>query len=88
MNARDPIYLELVDFVAGGTTPDDIIDFHPSAAQQRVNELIEREADQYQLNAVGRHHPIIQSAVRTLVGSLRAEWCSYTALDSHGRGDR
>jgi hypothetical protein len=46
MNARDPIYLERVDFVAGGTTPDDIIDFHPSAAaQQRVNELIEREAE-------------------------------------------
>ena len=46
MNASDPIYIELVDFVAGGLlTPEDVIHFHPSAeAQQRVSELIEREA--------------------------------------------
>ena len=44
MNASDPVYLELVDFVAGGTTPEDIIDFHPSAeAQERLADLIERE---------------------------------------------
>jgi hypothetical protein len=44
MNASDPVYLELVDFVAGGTTPEDVIDFHPSAeAQERLAELIERE---------------------------------------------
>jgi hypothetical protein len=44
MNASDPIYLELVDFVAGGTTPEDVANFHPSAeAQRRVAELIERE---------------------------------------------
>ncbi len=46
MNASDPIYLELVDFVAGGTTPQDVVDFRPSAeAQHRVNELIERDGD-------------------------------------------
>jgi hypothetical protein len=46
MNASDPVYLELVDFVAGGTTPDDVVNFHPSAeAQQRVAELIEREGE-------------------------------------------
>lgn len=46
MNASEPIYLELVDFVAGGTTPEDIINFRPSAeAQQRVAELIERERE-------------------------------------------
>lgn len=44
MNVDDPIYLELVDFVAGGTTPEDVINFRPSrAAQTRVEELIERE---------------------------------------------
>jgi hypothetical protein len=46
MNASDPIYLELVDFVAGGTTPEDVAAFHPSAeAQKRVGELIERERE-------------------------------------------
>jgi hypothetical protein len=46
MNASDPIYIELVDFVAGGTTPEDVVHFHPSAeAQQRVSELIKRERE-------------------------------------------
>ncbi len=44
MNAGEPIYLELVDFVAAGSTPQEVIDFHPSdSAQRRVAELIERE---------------------------------------------
>jgi len=44
MNASDPVYLELVDFVAGGTTPEDVVNFRPSTeAQRRVAELIERE---------------------------------------------
>lgn len=46
MNVKDPVYLELVDFVAGGTTPEDIVNFRPSAeAQQRVAELIEGEEE-------------------------------------------
>jgi len=46
MNASEPIYLELVDFVAGGTTPEDVVNFRPSAeAQERVNELVERERE-------------------------------------------
>ena len=46
MNASDPIYLELVDFVAGGTTPEDVANFRPSAeAHKRVSELIDRERD-------------------------------------------
>lgn len=46
MNLSHPIYLELVDFVAGGTTPEDIANFRPSAeAQQRVSELIQRERE-------------------------------------------
>ncbi len=45
MNAN-PIYLELVDFVAGGTTPEAVANFHPSIeAQKRVSELIERERE-------------------------------------------
>ena len=40
--ASNPVYLEIVDFFASGTTPQDIVDFHPSlAAQQRALELLE-----------------------------------------------
>jgi hypothetical protein len=39
-----PAYLELIDFIAAGTTTEAVADFHPSAeAQQRVAELLERE---------------------------------------------
>ncbi len=39
-----PVYLEMIDFIAGGTTPEAVVRFHPSAeAQQRLTELIERE---------------------------------------------
>ena len=45
-NVSDPVYLELVDFVAGGTTPEDVANFHPSPeAQKRLSELIERERE-------------------------------------------
>lgn len=37
-------YEEIVDFIASGTRPDDVIDFQPSeATQQRVAELIYQE---------------------------------------------
>jgi len=37
-------YEEVVDFVAAGTSPSQVIDFHPSpAAKARVSELVERE---------------------------------------------
>ncbi|MBV8377089.1 MAG: hypothetical protein JO279_08800 [Verrucomicrobia bacterium] len=40
--ASNPVYLEIVDFFAGGTTPQTIVDFQPSAAaQQRALELLE-----------------------------------------------
>jgi hypothetical protein len=38
MNASDPIYLELVDFVAGGTTPQDVVDFRPSVRSAAARE--------------------------------------------------
>jgi hypothetical protein len=45
-NAAVPSYLEIVDFIAAGTTPQAIIDYRPSAAvQQRVAELIAREKE-------------------------------------------
>jgi hypothetical protein len=45
-NTAIPSYLEIVDFIATGTTPQAVVDYHPSAdAQQRVAELIERDKD-------------------------------------------
>jgi hypothetical protein len=44
MNPSDPVYFELLDFIAGGTTPEQVANFRPSAeAQARVHELVERE---------------------------------------------
>ena len=44
MNAPTPLYLELVDFVAAGSTPEEVANYRPSAeAQERVAELVERE---------------------------------------------
>lgn len=39
-------YEEVIDFIAAGTTPQNVIDFRPSkTAQARVEDLIEREKD-------------------------------------------
>jgi len=39
-----PVYTEIIDFLAAGTTPTSLITFRPSeAAKQRVAELIQRE---------------------------------------------
>ena len=44
MSATIPVYLEIIDFIAGGTTPEAVVQFRPSLeAQRRVAELIERE---------------------------------------------
>jgi hypothetical protein len=41
-----PAYLEIIDFIAEGTTPQSVADFRPSPeAQARVVELVEREKD-------------------------------------------
>jgi hypothetical protein len=46
MSAAHPAYLEFIDFIAAGTTPQQIIAFRPSAiAQQRIEELIAREKE-------------------------------------------
>lgn len=39
-------YEEVIDFIAAGTTPQNVIDFRPSeAAQQRLEDLLTREKD-------------------------------------------
>jgi hypothetical protein len=43
MAAANPAYLEIIDFLAAGTTPAALISFRPSQeAQRRVSELIAR----------------------------------------------
>jgi hypothetical protein len=45
-NAAVPSYLEIIDFIAAGTTPQSVIDYRPSEeAQRRVEDLIARERD-------------------------------------------
>jgi hypothetical protein len=47
MSTVSPAYYEIIDFIAGGTTPEQVIDFHPSPeAQQRITDLLQRERDQ------------------------------------------
>ena len=44
--ATSPSYLEIIDFIANGTTPQAVADYRPSReAQERVAELIEREKE-------------------------------------------
>ena len=45
-NAAIPSYLEIIDFIAGGTTPQAVADYRPSPeAQHRIAELIAREKE-------------------------------------------
>ncbi len=40
--ATSPVYLEIIDFFAAGTTPETIIEFRPSLeAQKRALDLLE-----------------------------------------------
>lgn len=46
MNATEPVYMEPVDFVAHGSTAEQVADFRPSPkAQKRVAELLERQRE-------------------------------------------
>lgn len=41
-----PAYFEIIDFIAGGTTPESVASFQPSPeAQRRVTDLITAEKD-------------------------------------------
>jgi len=40
------VYEEIIDFIAAGTSPDDVVSFKPSdEASRRVAELVRREKD-------------------------------------------
>jgi len=44
--AAIPSYLEIIDFIANGTTPQAVADYRPSAeAQRRIAELIAQEKE-------------------------------------------
>ena len=44
VSTTTPAYFEIIDFIAAGTTPEEVGNFRPSLeSQQRVAELIERE---------------------------------------------
>jgi hypothetical protein len=44
MSTISPAYLEIIDFIAAGTTPEAVANFRPSSeAQRRVIDLLERE---------------------------------------------
>jgi hypothetical protein len=46
MNAAAPAYLEIIDFIAAGTTPRAVIEFRPSPqAQSKIEDLIAREKE-------------------------------------------
>jgi hypothetical protein len=42
MSTASPAYLEIIDFIAAGTTPETVMNYHPSGdAKHRVAELLE-----------------------------------------------
>ena len=44
MGTTSPVYLDVIDFIAAGTTPEVLADFRPpSETQKRLAALIERE---------------------------------------------
>lgn len=46
MSVASPAYIEIIDFIAAGTTPEKVVHFQPSReAQDRVALLIEREKE-------------------------------------------
>lgn len=46
MNVIEPVYMELVDFVARGSSAEQVANFRPSPeAQKRVAELLERQSE-------------------------------------------
>ena len=48
MSTTTPAYREIIDFIAAGTTPQEVADFRPSLdAQLRISDLLEREREQH-----------------------------------------
>jgi hypothetical protein len=47
MSTISPAYHEIIEFIAAGTTPEEVVNFHPSPdAQRRIADLLEREREQ------------------------------------------
>ncbi len=47
MSVTTPVYHEIIEFIAAGTTPEEVANYQPSvAAQKRVADLMGRERDQ------------------------------------------
>jgi hypothetical protein len=47
MSLASPAYLDIIDFIAAGTTPEQVAHFRPSIkAQQRLAYLIDRDREQ------------------------------------------
>jgi hypothetical protein len=47
MSTTIPAYHEIIDFIAAGTTPQQVINFRPSLqTQKRVEELVDMEREQ------------------------------------------
>ena len=48
MSTTTPAHYEIIDFIAAGTTPEEVANFRPSPeAQSRIADLLERERDQH-----------------------------------------
>ena len=46
MSISGPAYIEIIDFIAGGPTPESVAHFQPSpAAQERVATLLNRQQE-------------------------------------------
>jgi hypothetical protein len=47
MSTTTPAYHEIIDFIAAGTTPEEVANFRPSPeAEQRIADLLQREREQ------------------------------------------
>ena len=47
MSTTTPAYHEIIDFIAAGTTPEQVINFRPSPqTQKKVEELVDKEREQ------------------------------------------
>ena len=48
MSTTTPVYHEIIEFIAAGTTPEEVANFRPSSeAQRKIAELMEREREQH-----------------------------------------
>jgi len=47
MSTITPAYIEIIDFIAAGTTPEEVMNFRPSPnAQERIEDLLAGEREQ------------------------------------------